>query len=99
MAFRQYGQFRILHPKFDIAISESRKTATLNVPFFLLRAGQPLDESDLEGLQDNPVAWAKKIAEKVGDPFYLEAVLEKGEEGWLVSRASLIGFRRFDEFR
>jgi hypothetical protein len=99
MVLRRYGKFRILHPRFAVSVDASSKTAKLNVPLFLLKEGQTFDESDLEGLQDDPVAWAKKISEKVGDPFFLEATLDKGEDGWLVNHVSILGFKRLQDYR
>jgi len=94
MAFMHYGDFAIKFPNPSIDISPAGDTASVQVPFVVLRGGTLLQ--DLSGLVNDPARWAEE-ASKSADPYHLDLQLFKVDGDWKVETASLQGLRSLEE--
>lgn len=94
MAFMHYGDFAIKFPNPSIDFSPDRDTASVQVPFVVLRGGTLLP--DLSGLVNDPARWAEE-ASKSADPYHLKLQLVKIDGDWKVETASLQGLRSLEE--
>jgi len=94
MAFMHYGDFAIKFPNPSIDISPAGDTASVQVPFVILRGGALLP--DLSGLVNDPARWAEE-ATKTADPYHLDLQLFKVDGDWKVNTASLQGLRSLEE--
>lgn len=90
MAFRRYQSFSIRYPTPIIDVAPNGKTATVNLPFAIIRDNKPMP--DVQALIDDPDQWIKKMAEKA-DPYYLDLKLIKEGGDWKVKIATLSGIR------
>jgi hypothetical protein len=93
-AFMQYGDFSIKFPNPTIDFSPARDTASVQVPFVILRGGVLLP--DLSGLVSDPARWAEE-ASKSADPYHLKLQLVKVDGDWKVESATLQGLRALEE--
>jgi len=94
MAFMHYGDFAVKYPNPSIDISPAGDTASVKVPFVILRGGALLP--DLSGLVNDPARWAEE-ASKNADPYYFDLQLFKVDGDWKVETASLQGLRPMEE--
>ncbi|MBN1277223.1 MAG: hypothetical protein JXA35_06995 [Deltaproteobacteria bacterium] len=89
MAFRYYGELRIIHPQPSIDLEAADDFASMMVPFLIVRKDQPLPE--LKDLYKKPKEWLERAGEHADlYRFKLKAVKAGGE--WLVKEAYLERF-------
>lgn len=91
IALRRYGTFQIRHPEPSIDLDDSKKRASVTVPFLVVREGEDFPDADLDQVTDDPEAWAKEVGEAVGDPYYLELSVRKVDGDWLVYKSTIRG--------
>jgi hypothetical protein len=89
MAFRHYGELKVVHPKPKVDLKAEEGGPSVSLPFMIVKKDRALPE--LKELYDDPRAWMEKVGEKADlYLFRLEVVKEKGE--WLVRKATLERF-------
>jgi len=63
VAMRNSRDMDLLHPNFDIEITDNGNSALFKSPFILVPAGTRF--SHLKGLEKDPAAWSEKASEKI----------------------------------
>jgi len=92
-AFYYYGRFRILHPEPAVEIIEGGRTASVTVPFLIVRKDRSWPS--LDDLYRDPQGWLDWVGENA-DLYRLVARLTKSERGWLAESARLNSLRTAD---
>ena len=93
MALRRYGKFRIAHPVPGITIGSSGAAATVSLPFLVVREGQTAPPAELTEIANDPIAWATKVSETLGDPYKIELKMRKSADGWQIRESDISGFK------
>ena len=89
MAFRHYGELKVVHPRPNVDLKNEESGPSVSLPFMIVKKDRTLPE--LKELYDDPRAWMEKVGQKADlYLFRLEVVKEKGE--WLVRKATLERF-------
>lgn len=94
VAFRRYGEFDVVHPRFKVRLEPDAKAASVSVPFTIVREGESLDRAGLDELVASPDQWVDAVSEAVGDPYYLDMKFVKTGDDWKVRRADITGSQR-----
>jgi hypothetical protein len=94
IAFMHYGDFAVKFPNPSIDFSPDRDTASVQVPFVILRGGTLLP--DLSGLVNDPARWAEEVS-RSADPYHLDLKLAKVDGDWKVETATLQGLRALED--
>jgi len=89
-AFKRYGKFKVLYPRPNIKVQDSKTEATARIPFIISRQGQ--EAPDLADLYEDPEEWISYVSNKA-DPYYLNLQLVKQGDDWMVHSAHLTGMR------
>lgn len=87
--FRYYGPLNILYPHPAVEIKDDIHEASVQLLFLIVKKEQKL--KGLEGLRDDPMAWAEAIGE-TADLYRLRLRLTRQAGDWLVDRAFLERF-------
>jgi hypothetical protein len=90
LAFRHYGEFKILYPEPSIDAAKTSREATARVYFVIVR--KDLSYLGLEELYKNPEAWLEEVGENA-DLYRLDLDFVKKDGDWLVKIAHLEPFR------
>ena len=61
MAFRHYGDLKVVHPRPSIDLDSGGDVASVSVPFLIVKRDQSLPE--LKGLYSDPKRWVEKVGE------------------------------------
>ena len=85
-AFQYYGDMSIVYPSPVIDVKADGKTASVWVPFLILKRGHSFP--GLNELPGNPKQWLEKVG-KAADLYRLKMELVKQGEEWLVKKAHL----------
>ena len=85
-AFQYYGEMSIVYPTPVIDLKAEGKTASVWVPFLVLRKGQAFP--DMHGLSENPRKWLEKTGE-AADLYRLKMEFVKQGKAWSVKEAHL----------
>jgi hypothetical protein len=94
LAFKRYGEFRVLYPQPKVTLSKEKDRATAKVPFLIVKKDQSLP--DLKSLYEDPQGWLEKMGDR-GDLYQLSLEFAKRGSDWLVVRAHLRGgFQGFE---
>ena len=88
-AFHYYGDFRVLHPRPGVTLSEDGRSASAGCPFLIVKKDVSLP--GLQELYDNPRVWVKEAGEKA-DLYRLTLGLRKKGDDWMVQEAHLERF-------
>ena len=87
--FKHYGPLAILYPRPTLAIDEDGRHASASVIFLIVKKEHSLPS--LEGLRDDPMAWAEAVGE-TADLYRLKLSVVKRDDDWRVHRATLERF-------
>jgi hypothetical protein len=88
MAFRHYGDLKVLHPRPKVDFDSDEK-ASVSVPFLIVKRDQSLPE--LKGLYSDPKRWVEEVGEGA-DLYRIKLQVQKVNGAWLVGRANLERF-------
>ena len=95
ISFRRLGKFQLKHPEPGIKLGKDARTATVSLPFLVVREGQEMP--DLSSVTNDPAAWLDQAQTAVGDPYTVKMDLTKTGDGWKVREAEISGFKRYDQ--
>jgi hypothetical protein len=90
LAFRHYGQFKILFPEPSIDVAETSSAATARVYFVIVR--KDLSYLGLKDLYKDPEAWLEEVGENA-DLYRIDLDFVVKDGDWLVKTARLEPFR------
>jgi hypothetical protein len=86
MAFRHYGDLKVVHPRPSVDLDSGEGGASVSVPFLIVKRDQTLPE--LKGLYSDPKKWVEKVGEGT-DLYRIRLNVNKVDGIWLVNRAHL----------
>lgn len=89
LAFRHYGEFRILYPQPDVEVQSDRVSASAVFPFLIVKKDVSLP--NLKNLVEEPQRWLEAVGENA-DLYRLKLDLVKAEGRWVVRQALLQRF-------
>ncbi len=89
VAFRRYGDFRVLYPRAAVTLAGDGQRATARVHFLVARRAQALP--DLEQLTDDPAGWIREL-DRSADLYTLDLELGLRRGDWEVRGARLRPF-------
>jgi len=90
IAFRHYGEFKVMYPKPRVEIEPSGRRAYAKIYFMIVK--KDVSFPGLTELYNNPQGWLEE-AGKNADLYRLKLELLKKNRDWLVKRAQLEFFR------
>ncbi len=93
LALRRYGKFQIKYPVPGVTLGDDNQTATVSVPFLIVREGQKFPDAELAKIADDPIAWTASVAATIGDPYQLDLKLRKDADGWKVRQSDIAGLK------
>ena len=89
MAFRHYGELKVVHPIPNVDLETGEGGPWVSVPFMIVKKDRTLPE--LDELYNDPKGWMEKIGEKA-DLYRFRLNVVKRKREWLVKRAYLEKF-------
>ncbi len=95
MAFRYYGELKVLHPEPRIVLDPREGGPAVSFPFLMVKRNQAFPE--LKKFYEDPGGWLRE-AGKTADLYRFHLKVEKREGDWRVREAALekwtgMGFR------
>ena len=90
MAFRHYGEFKVMYPKPRVEIEPNGRRAYAKIYFMIVK--KDISFPGLTELYNNPQGWLEE-AGKNADLYRLKLELLKKNRDWLVKQAHLEFFR------
>ena len=92
LAFRHYGELKVMYPEPSIDLAESGDTAIANVYFMIVKKDRSFP--DLDELYKDPQGWLEEVGENA-DLYRLNLEFLKKDGDWLAKRAHIESFRGF----
>jgi len=89
MAFRHYGEFKILYPRPGVEVQSDRGSASAVFPFLIVKKDASFP--NLKELVEEPQRWLEAVGENA-DLYRLKLDLIKEGGSWLVGQAHLQRF-------
>jgi hypothetical protein len=89
MAFRHYGNLKVIHPQPIVDLQGDGLRAHAAVPFLVVKKQQALP--NLKDLYGDPAAWLEEVGESA-DLYRFKLDLIKDDAKWVVRRARLEKF-------
>ncbi len=89
MAFRHYGELKVVYPQPDVDLSPGEEGASVSVPFLMIKKGESLPQ--VKELYNDPRRWIEKVGE-TADLYHLKLKVLKVDDEWLVRRIYLARF-------
>ncbi|MBN1103533.1 MAG: hypothetical protein JXL84_09000 [Deltaproteobacteria bacterium] len=89
LAFRHYGEFRILYPRPGVEVQSDRRSASAVFPFLIVRKDASFP--NLKDLVEDPQRWLDAVGENA-DLYRLKLDLIKEGAGWRVRQAHIQRF-------
>ena len=87
MMFRRLGSFKIAHPMYAVNLSNDKTSASVSIPFLLIREGQ--QTPNFKDLMQDPARWMEE-ARKIANPYLIDIALIK-ENDWRVTSVHITG--------
>jgi hypothetical protein len=92
LAFRHYGDLKVIYPRPDIEIEKDGNHASAQFPFLIVKRDQSFPK--LNELVDDPQKWVQEVGERA-DLYRLKLRLSKSGGEWLVNQAQIERFTGF----
>ena len=89
MAFRHYGDLKVVHPRPDIDLESKEGGPFVIFPFLIVKKDRSV--TDLKELYDDPGGWVAKVGQSA-DLYRFRLSVVKSDGEWLVKRARLEKF-------
>lgn len=89
MAFRHYGEMKVIHPQPSVDLESRDGGSSVTFPFLIVKKDQSLPE--LKELYSDPKGWVEKVGEGA-DLYRFRLKVVKVGANWLVRRAYLEKF-------
>ncbi|MGD9338045.1 MAG: hypothetical protein PVF76_12035 [Syntrophobacterales bacterium] len=90
LAFRHYGEFKIVYPEPSIEVASSSDEAAAKLYFLIVRKERSLPR--LDDLYEDPQRWLQEVGESA-DLYRLTLDFVKKDGDWLVNRSLLEPFK------
>jgi hypothetical protein len=89
LAFRHYGDLKVLYPRPSVEIEKDGIHASAHFPFLIVKKDQSFPK--LKELVNDPQKWVQEVGEGA-DLYRLKLRLSKSSGEWLVNQAEIEGF-------
>lgn len=89
MAFRHYGELKVVYPQPDVDLGSGEEGTSVSVPFLMVKKGESLPQ--VKELYNDPRRWIEKVSESA-DLYHFKLKVVKVDGEWLVRRIYLAKF-------